>query len=1001
MKYGNFKKRLLFILCMVLSVSTFAQSRVISGKVTDSKGETLPGVSVLIQGTTNGVATDMDGKFSLKAENGNVLVFSFIGYKTQSIKIEGQTTLNVIMKDDIASLDEVVVIGYGQQRKGDATGSIATVGEDVFNKGAISTPQELIMGKTPGVVVTTGSGAPGSGATIRIRGGSSLSASNDPLIVIDGVPVDNDDISGVDNPLSLVNPNDIATMTILKDASATAIYGSRASNGVILITTKSGSKNKKIELYYTGKFYINTLAKKIDVMNADQFRTMALDKFGDRPDTETILDMFPGVDNNWQDHIFQNGFGQDHSIGIGGNVLNTPYRFSYGYTNEDGTLKTSNLKRHTLNLSTTPTFFDDHLKISLNAKGMFTKQRFADKGAIGQALAFDPTKPVYAEGYEDFGGFFAWTTKDKDGNFLPNNQGTRNPVATLELKNDHSDVKRFVGSAAIDYKFHFLPDLRVNLNLGLDYSKSDGNTDEDIHAAWTRIDPALGYGYFKTYKQEKRNKLLEVYLNYNKEIPSIKSRIDVMAGHSYQNFWRKGSDYAYALNSNDLTTRIERTNKNYESEYTLISFYGRLNYTLMDRYMLTFTMRGDGSSRFAEGNRWGAFPSVALGWRINEESFMKDFSQLSNLKLRLGYGITGQQDIVDNDFPYMPRYTWSDDKTQYPFGSGYISTLRPDGYDKNIKWEKTTTYNAGVDVGFYNNRINGTFDFYKRKTDDLINYVPVPAGSNMTNKVTTNVGSLENTGIEIGLDFVPVQTKNWNWSIGVNAAYNKNKITKLTLNDDPDYVGVPTGNIDGGTGNMIQMNSVGHALEAFYVFEQVYDENGKPIEGLFVDRNGDGKINNDDKYHYKKASPDWTLGFNTALRYKSWDLSLSGRASLGNYAYNNVQSSRAQYNNVYYLGYLSNLPTSIDKTHFTGSNEVYFSDYYVQDAKFLKIDNITLGYTFDNIWRSRLGIRLYFTTQNVCTITNYKGLDPEVFGGLDYNFYPRPRTFLFGLNVNF
>lgn len=1000
MKYGSMKGKLLFIMCMILSVCAYAQERVVSGKVTDAKGETLPGVSIVIKGTAYGTATDFDGNFSLKVGDEKILRFSFIGYKDQFVTIDGQNTLNVVMVEDVANLDEVVVIGYGQQRKSDATGSIASVSEEKFNKGAISTPQELIMGKTPGVTVTTGNGAPGAGATIRIRGGSSLSASNDPLIVIDGVPVDNDEISGVSNPLSLVNPNDVASMTILKDASATAIYGSRASNGVILITTKTGNKGKKMEVYYSGKFYISTIAKTIDVMNGDQFREVIKgERFASNETAQSIIDAYPGVSTNWQDEIFKNSFGQDHNVGLSGNLDFMPYRVSYGYTDEDGILKTSNLKRHTINLNLTPAFFENHLKIALNAKAMFAKQQFADNGAIGQALAFDPTKPVRAEGFDRYGGFYTWLQPGASGG--PNNLGTRNPVASLELREDKSDVKRFVGNAAIDYKFHFLPELRANLNLGMDYSKSDGNTSEDVAAAWTQVDAGQGYGYFNTYNQEKRNKLLEFYLNYNKEIDAIRSRIDVMVGHSYQNFWRKGSDYAYALNATNLTDHIDRANTNYESEYTLISFYGRLNYTLMDRYMLTFTMRGDGSSRFADGNRWGAFPSVALGWRINEEAFMKNFTKLSNLKLRLGYGITGQQDIVGNDFPYLPRYTYGDDKTQYQFGNGnFITTLRPDGYDKNIKWEETTTYNVGVDFGFLNSRINGNIDYYKRITNDLINYIPVPAGSNLTNKITTNVGSLENTGFEIGLDFVPVQTQNWNWTLGVNAAYNKNKITKLTVNDDPGYIGVPTQTIDGGTGNMIQMNSVGRALKAFYVFEQVYDANGMPIEGLYVDRNEDGKISDADKYHYEKAIPDWTLGFNTSLRYKNWDLSMAARASLGNYAYNNVQSSRARYGETYsQSGYLSNLPTAISKTHFTDGQ--YFSDYYVQDASYLKVDNITLGYTFDKLINNRLDIRLYFTAQNVCTITDYSGLDPEVYEGVDYNFYPRPRTFLFGLNLNF
>lgn len=997
MKCVKFKKKLLFLACMMIPVFSFANDNVVNGTVTDQFGEPLPGVSVVVKGSMNGTATDTDGKFNLKAGNGNVIVFSYIGFKNHEITFNGQKKIAVTLTEDLAKLDEIVVIGYGQQRKNDATGSITSIDEEVFNKGAISSPQELIMGKSPGVTVTTGSGAPGAGATIRIRGGSSLSASNDPLVVIDGVPIDNDGVAGMSNPLSMVNPNDIASMTILKDASATAIYGSRASNGVILITTKTGSKNTPFRLNYSGKFYMNTVGKTLDVMSGDEFREMIRNQFGSNQQAQEILNQYPDVNTNWQEEIFQNSFGQDHNLSFSGSLKNLPYRFSYGYTDEDGILKTSSMKRNTLSLNLTPSFFDDHLKVTLNAKGMFIKQQFADNGAIGQAIAYDPTKPLRAEGFDKYGGFHTWT----QANGAPNTIGTRNPMATLELKEDLSDVKRFVGNAAIDYKFHFLPDLKANLNIGMDYSKSDGVTNEREQAAWTQYDIQQGFGSFKNYDQEKSNKLLEFYLNYDKELPSLASRLNVMGGYSYQNFWRRGAERIHALAADGSGKKIDRSNSDYESEYTLVSFYGRLNYTLKDRYMLTFTMRGDGSSRFSSDNRWGAFPSVAAAWRMNEENFMKGFTKLSNLKFRFGYGITGQQDIVGNDYPYMPRYTWGDDKTYYPFGHGnFVTTLRPEGYDANIKWEETTTYNAGIDFGFYKNRINGTIDVYKRTTSDLINNIPIPAGSNLSNKITTNVGSLENTGIELGLNFVPVQTKDWHWDFGVNATYNKNQITKLTVNDDPKYIGVPTGGIDGGTGNNIQMNSVGRALQSYYVFEQVYDQSGKPIEGLYADRNGDGQITDADKYHYKKAAPDWNLGFNTSVRYRNWDFSLAARSSIGNYVYNNAESSKANYSLAFNnTGFLMNLPSAVINTGFSSSQ--VFSDYYVQNASYLKLDNITLGYTFDKLFTDKLDARLYFTAQNVWTLTDYSGLDPEIYGGIDNNFYPRPRTFLLGLNVNF
>lgn len=983
---GKNLKIVLFLVALLTFSMGYAQQKTITGKVTDAgNGEPLPGVTIVVKGTTNGTITNFDGAFSLNTEEGQTLAFSFIGYTPQEVLVGSSNVINLELAQSMENLEEVVVIGYGQVKKQDATGSVAAVSSDDFNMGAITSPQELVTGKIAGVQITNGGGAPGAGTTIRIRGGSSLSASNDPLFVIDGVPVDNDGISGMRNPLNTIHPSDIETFTVLKDASATAIYGSRASNGVILITTKKGRKGTPFKISYNGYSSVSTPSGSIDVLNADQFRKLVIEEKGADSNAAALLG---SANTDWQDEIFETSISWDHNISATGNIADMPFRASIGYSDQQGILKTSGLNRLTGSFGINPSLFEDHLSINLNLKGMLIDNSFANGGAIGSAVSFDPTKPVYDQG-NAYGGYFTWTQPNGD----PNTLSPNNPMALLMMHKDESSVQRSLGNLQFDYKFHFLPELKATLNLGYDYSKSEGTVVDENNAPWTFSN---GGGYKSEYSQDKKNELLDFYLTYAKDLETIDSRIDVMGGYSWQHFWR--DNYNYATNGSGSEI-LNPKNWNPTESY-LVSYFGRLNYTFKNRYLLTLTVRQDGTSRFSPDTRWGLFPSAAFAWKIKEESFLKDSKTVSDLKLRLGYGITGQQNIGNNDYPYLPRYTSSVSNARYQFGNEFYTTIRPEGYDANIKWEETTTYNIGIDYGFIDNRITGTIDAYYRKTDDLINFIPVPAGTNLTNMLLTNVGDLENRGVEFSIEGRIISKTDLSWKVGFNATYNENKITKLTATDDPNYLGVFTGGISGAVGNTIQIHSVGKPASSFFVYEQVYNENQKPIEGLYVDRNGDGEITGDDRYHYKKAAPDLFMGFNTMVNYKEWDFSFGGRINLGNYVYNNVWSSGGTLNNLYWsTGYMNNVPTNVLDTRF--NNPEFFTDYYVKNASFLRLDNISIGRKFKNLYNDRMDIRLYGTVQNVFVVSQYKGLDPEVGNGIDNNLYPRPRVFMLGVSIDY
>jgi iron complex outermembrane receptor protein len=963
------------ILGLFLSVSAFAQIEV-KGHVKDATGEAIIGATVRVDGTQTATVTDFDGNFVLKANQGANITISYVGYQNATVK--AAPSVEVTLVDDETVLQDVVVIGYGSVRKSDATGSVTSVEADQLNKGLATSPADLLQGKTPGVQVTTNSGAPGAGAKIRIRGGSSLSASNDPLIVIDGLPISSTEISGGDL-LNTINPNDIESFSILKDASATAIYGSRASNGVILITTKKGKAGAKprINVDMSGTF--KTVAKKVDVLSAEAFRDFFVANYGDNADAMAALG---NANTKWQDEIYRNAFAEEINASVTGGyvskeqVFKMPYRVSAGFLNNDGTLKTTGMSRGTVGFNLTPTLLNDRLTINLNAKGVFTHNKFADEGAIGAAVQYNPLKPVDHK----------W-----ESNGAPNTMSTLNPVAMLDEQHKSSYIRRFIGNAQFDYKFKFLDGLRANLNIGIDYSTTSGwnVTDEGSEISYhNKVEN--GTGLWEKYTQKRNDKTLEFYLAYARELKEIYSRFDVLAGYSWQHFYNETTS---EKESNDgHHTRLYGDPTLFKTESYLISFYGRLNYTFMDRYLLTFTIRDDGTSRF-QNNKWGVFPSAALAWRVNEEPFLRNVDWLSNLKLRLGWGITGQQNINQGDYPSIATYHTNQHGSYYWFGNNEIIPITPKGYAAQIKWEETTTYNIGLDFGFMRNRINGSIDVYKRKTNDLLNRVPVAAGTNLTNYLLMNVGDMENKGIEVALNVVPFEKKDLRWELGVNVSYNKNEITKLTASDDPSYPGVETGGISGGVGNNIQIQKVGNPINSFYVLQQVYDEAGQPLEGVYVDRNHDGQITDDDRYVYYKPDADVNIGFNTELNYKKWTLSAAFRASLGNYVYNNVASNTEMKADMWTNNFICNRVSTAPETNFQQAQ--YKSDYYVQNASFLKLDKVTLAYNIAS-W-----VRVNFTAQNVFTITKYKGVDPEVANGIDNNMYPRSRNFILGASFNF
>lgn len=997
---ATFKVLLMFIVGLFLSVNTFAQQIVVKGIVKDTTGEPIIGANVIVKGTTNGTITDFDGNFLLNANKGDIIIISFIGYRSQ--EAQAAASMNIILKDDTELLDEVVVIGYGSVKKDDLSGSVVAIKAEEMNKGAVTSPQELIMGKVPGLSVSQGDGAPGAGSTIRIRGGASLNASNDPLIVIDGIPVSNDAAPGTPNALATINPNDIETFTVLKDASATAIYGSRASNGVIIIQTKKGTQDK-IKVSYSGTFTAKDPYKRIETLDAQSFREVMQAQYPEgtaqSADIQRILNVYPNQSTDWQDAIYQTGLSTDQNIGIAGKAGFMPFRISLGYNTEKGTLKTSKYERYTGAVNLSPKFFDNHLSVDINVKGTINKNRFADSGAVGAAAFFDPTKPIYDE-ENRYNGYWNWGIVQGAQADL----ATQNPLSLLYDRNNHGTTKRSLGNIQLDYKIHGLEDLHANLNLGYDVAKTTGRNFVNSNSVQSSLDKTFtGLGQGNTWNNLRRNHLLDFYMNYAKNIESIKSNFDIMAGYSWQHFYYANHDITYSNPTEDLGAKEGYTYDENERHYIrddhrripyenyLISFFGRLNYNFMDRYLLTATLRRDGSSRFSENNRWGLFPSAALAWTISNEPFMKATENvLSKLKLRLGYGVTGQQEI--GDYQYITSYSFSTNPNTTYLGT---TLLKPNGYSPDLKREQTTTYNVAIDFGFLNNRINGSIEYYQKHTKDLLNTISAAAGTNFINLITANVGKMKNKGVEANVNAIAIQSKDFTWEVGYNITWNDSKITKLTTTFNPDYQG-----IDAGTN---QKHQVGEMPGTFYLYQQVYDENGKPIQNAFVDRNNDGQITEADRYlTHKSPMAKVYMGFSSQFSYKKWDLGFNLRANFGNYVYNGVASGNSTSNNYGGKGFITNLYNGFQDTGFTllNTSEQMASDYFLENASFLKMDNLTLGYSFQNLFAAKLSGRISASVQNVFTISKYSGLDPEC-GAIDSNIWPRPRTYTIGLNLNF
>lgn len=1027
------KKNLLLLLMLLCSFQVFPQQITVKGKVVDENNNGLPGANILIEETSIGTVTDADGNFEISvSDTSATLKITYIGYLPQRLTLGNQTVVRVSLLPDLKSLEEVVVIGYGQVRKEDLTGSISTLGDRDFNQGVTTSPQELMMGRIPGVVVTSNSGAPGAGSTIRIRGGSSLGgATNDPLIVIDGFPVDDGGIAGISNPLNTLNPNDIESFTVLKDASAAAIYGSRASNGVIIITTKKGSQGKT-KVGFTSDFTLNTPSKFVDVMNGDEYRAFINERIaaGKAGLNSTIAARLGNENTDWQDLIYKNGTSTNNNLTISGSVKKVPFRASYGYTNDQGIVETTKASRHSLSLNVSPSLMDDHLKIEINAKGTSAHSEFGAaqnvaahvQGAIAHAVQFDPTQPVY-NGNTIYKGYFQWTeTNLPDGTMDPEGVASTfisNPLAQLKLRDNAGDVNRFIGNMHMEYKLHFLPDLKANLNLGIDKSASDGHNIALPGETYNIRDYGDANGSINEYTANTLSRLLDAYLNYDKEVGV--SKFNVTVGYSYQ-YWRRGrTDF----NRNTAGTRISLDNRYYKESATatdsmetdnpnenlIISTYGRFIYTLKNKYILTATLRQDGSSRFLDDNQFGLFPSVAAAWKINEESFLSGSQKISELKLRFGYGVTGQQGLDPNNpnvsdayYPAKAKYGLGEGYSNYPIGpqGTMVRIRRPEPYNGSLKWEETTTYNIGLDFGLWKNKLAGTVDLYKRKTKDLLNLVQVADGSNFGNYALSNVGEMDIKGYEVTLTYRPVSTQNFNWSIGANLTYNKREITKLYQTENTSSAGVETGNqvATGGLGTFVQIHSVGHEPNSFFTLQQVYDENGDPLEGVYVDRTGKGGVitnNIFNRYHNHSPEADYLIGLHSRLNYKNLDFALSGRISLGNYNYNNLQAFSLQglyANNIYFV----NAPKQALEIGF--ENPQPYSDIYIQNASFFKMDNISVGYTFKNVVKE-ISPRLAFTMINAFVITNYEGLDPEVQGGVDNNQYPRSRKFMVSLGFNF
>ena len=980
------KRSLLLVALFVIGcLQLMAQTRTIKGEVTDAQnGEALIGATVMVEGEKGGTVTDFDGNFSLQvSSSAKKIKVSYIGYIDKVLSISDN--MKVKLESDSKALADVVVIGYGTARKSDLTGSVATVKSKDFNKGLVSSPEQLINGKVSGVQIMSNSGSASAGSTIRVRGGASLNASNDPLIVLDGVPLEQGGISGnSSNFLSMINPSDIESMTVLKDASSTAIYGSRASNGVIIITTKKGQQGA-VKVNFNTTNSMQTRAQMVDMLSRDEFVNV-INQYG----SANQKSLLGTANTDWNDEVYRTAFGTDNNLSVSGSIDKwLPFRVSVGYYNQSGLVRKDNVERWTGNVVLTPSFFQDHLKLTINAKGTLNNNSFNNGGAVWAAATFNPTIPVYS-GNSNYGGFNE--ALDADG--YPVNAGVRNPRGLVDLYDSKSKVSRFIGSMDVDYKVHFLPDLKLHATVGADYAKGDGTIYVPTYAAQAfNKDESLSGSDYKYGPQKNENRLLTLYANYAKYFENIKSNVDLTAGYDYQ-FWKSTTPLYYTKSAAGTTLSTVKAS---DYRHVMLSYYGRVNYSFDGKYLLTATVRRDASSRFSKDTRWGTFPSVALGWTLTEEPWLKNQKVLSNLKLRASYGVTGQQEGIGN-YNYLPVYTSSVTGAEAFINGQYINTYRPEAYVSDLKWETTTSWNFGLDFGFLDGRIGGAIDFYTRKTKDLLASVPTAAGTNFSKTILTNVGNVDSKGIEVSLNATPIQTKDWEWNLSYNFTWQNMKVKNLSLTKGGSQTNVKVGpSIDA---YQFQVLSEGYEPYMFYVYHQLYDsKTGKPIEGAYADLNNDGEINDADLYRYHSPAPKYIMGLSTSLRYKQLTLGMSFRANIDNYVYNGMGMSTGAFETVSYNNsQLNNLNTSFLKTGF--KTRQYLSDYYVENASFLKLDNLSLSYNVGKInkWAS---LTVSAMVQNVFTITGYSGTDPEVPNGMDNSFYPRPRTYSVSLGLQF
>tara|TARA_B110000003_G_scaffold154094_1_gene154814 strand:- start:1596 stop:4493 length:2898 start_codon:yes stop_codon:yes gene_type:complete len=964
----KFLKQIQILFLLFLSLGAFAQQSV-SGLITDSSGTALPGVNVIIQGTNVGVSSDFDGNYQINVDNGQILVFSYIGYDSVELTVNG-TNQDIKMIESNSELDEVVVIGYGTVRKKDLTGAVDLVTEKNFAKGSVVSPQQLIRGKVAGVSIVSNSGAPGDDSNVLIRGIGSLNLNSNPLYVVDGIPLDAGGVGGSRSPLNAINPADIKAISILKDASATAIYGSRAANGVVLITTKKG-KTGDLKFNFSSRSSSFTPIDFVDVLNATQFK-YAVQATG----VSDYISRLGSNDTDWQKEIYETARAQNNSFSVSGGLLNMPFRASVGYTDQDGILMGDNFNRMTGSLNIAPSFFDGDLRANVNIRFVRSENDFANRGAIGSAVFFDPTKPVFGSS-SIYGGYYTWL--DSSGKKLA--LSPTNPLALLNLSDDESTVDRIITSLKLDYDLP-VDGLIATINTGYDNSKGEGFSSQDKNMP---TDAAGFNGSNNMYSNETTNLLFDAYLNYALE--SGKSNLSVTAGHSYQSFEYDNSNTASVeyLNPDGSVNSGSSTNNSFidTSKNVLLSYFGRVNYSFDEKYLLTATLRADASSKLPSNDRWGQFFSAALAWNFYDDGVDK-------LKLRVGFGEVGNVNGL-GDYNFLTRYVSSDSQAKYGFGNSFYSTYRPAPINKNLRWEVGQTANFGIDFTFSDLKINGSFNAYVKKTNDLIATAVVDPFTNFGTTIDANIGDMENKGIELQLNSTLYESDDLKFDLSYNISVNDNQITRL---DNEQNVGGI------GFGAFLQRHETGKSPYSYYVYKQIYDHKGRPIEGSYADLNGDGRINNDDRYFYKDPYADVLMGLTASITYKNFDFSMASRASLGNYSSNRMMAASVE-NQIWNLGRLSNVHTSYLDTgflYFSDKNGV--SDHHIQNASFFKLDNVTLGWTVDNVIDNN-PMRLYISADNLLTITEYDGIDPEITGGIDSNFYPRSRAVALGLDINF